>query len=174
MKKLFILSLAALLAVAPLSACTDAGEGESSAESASSVADSSVATPVAVDTAKLLESIKGLATAKETYVRSADDIFNDLGIDPETYTEGFQLKDSGITEETVAFFKAKDAAAATSIKDYLDKLVTHTLNTQDNYNEDNYYMAKNAVSKISGDYVYLVMSPSVDNIVAEIEKALKG
>ncbi len=162
MKKIFMLLLCALMALCCMASCNGDTATESSAD------------PVVVDVNALKDSIKGLTAATDTTVRSADDVYNDTGINPETYTEGFWLIDSTITVETVAFFNAKDEAAATEIKGFMDKYVKSVLNQQNNYNEDNYYMAEKAKVGVSGNYVYLIMSPNVDSIYSAVSSALKG
>ncbi len=160
MKRVFVLLLCAIMAIGCFCACDSS--------------DTPTETTVNVDITALKDNVKTLTAAKDTTVRSADDVYNDVGINPETYTEGFWLIDASITVETVAFFKAKDADSATAIKEKIDKYVKSVLSQQDNYNEDNYYMAEKAKVGISGNYVYLVMSPNVDSVYGAVSAALKG
>ncbi len=171
MKKLFVLLLTALLATSSLYAC---GDSEGAASQDASATTSEEVKEAVVDVKALKEQVKTLTAAKDTTVRSDDDVYNDVGIDPATYSEGFWLIDSTITVETVAFFKANDAASAEAIKGLIDKYVKSVLNQQNNYNEENYYMAEKAKVGISGNYVYMVMSPNVDSVYAAIDAALKG
>ncbi len=165
MKKLFTILLTAIIAATALVACS---------EDKTPVDNSSVSAPAEVDVKALETKAATLTKATDTTVRSADDVFNDIGIDPASFEEGFWLIDSTITVETVAFYKAKDAAGAEAIKKLLENYVKSVLNQQENYNVENYNMANTAKIAVIGNYAYMVMSPNVDSIVAEISNAIKG
>ncbi len=181
MKKIITLLLTAAITTASLTACTgDSENSESKPDSSVAVSaeeskDESTEQSVAVlDVDALTEAIKKLTKATDTTVRSADDVYNDIGIDPASYEEGFWLIDATITVETVAVYKAKDADGAEAIKKLMDNYVKSVVNQQENYNVENYNMASTAKVAVSGSYAYMVMSPNVDAIAGAIDAAIKG
>ncbi len=123
---------------------------------------------------ELFAKINSANAEGEMYPYNADRLTDDLSITPELYSEGYfmiPMESAGV--ETIAFFKATNAANAKTIKSALDRFVNDTKVYQEKYNADNYAVACSAVTKTEGVYVYLVMSPKKSNIVKIINENLK-
>lgn len=122
---------------------------------------------------ELFEKITKVNAEGDMFPYDADRLA-DLGISADLYTEGrYMVPEDSAGIETVAFFTAKDADSAKKIKAALDTVVEDAKIDQKDYNEDNYEVALNAVTKTEGVYVYLVMSPAKDEIIKVIEDNLK-
>ena len=122
---------------------------------------------------ELFDKITAVNAEGDMFPYDADRLA-DLGISADLFTEGrFMIPEDSAGVETVAFFTAKDAGSANKIKAALDTFVSDTRIDQKDYNADNYQVALDAVVKVEGVYVYLVMSPAKDAIIKVIEDNLK-
>lgn len=103
----------------------------------------------------------------------ADAIYNDTGINPESFAEGFWIcEETGNSAETVAFYIAKSDAEGEEIRTLLSNKLTSLQNQYKDYNADNYQMTLDAVVGGSGVYAYMVISTKVADIKGAIEAVI--
>lgn len=103
----------------------------------------------------------------------ADAIYNDTGINPESFAEGFWIcEETGNSAETVAFYIAKSDAEGEEIRTLLSNKLTSLQNQYKDYNADNYQMTLDAVVGGSGVYAYMVISTKVSDIKGAIEAVI--
>jgi len=122
---------------------------------------------------ELFEKIQDANAEGILFPYDVDRLYDDFLITEDLYSEGYfkiPLESAGV--ETIAFFKATSRENAGKIKAALDMFVNDTKTYQEKYNADNYAVAKNAVTKIEGNYVYLVMSPKKNGILKIINEYL--
>lgn len=123
---------------------------------------------------ELMDKICTVNAEGEMFSNDEDSLSDDWGIEKALYTEGlFMIPKESAGVETVAFFVAKDAESAKTIKAALDRFVKFTQVEQKDYNADNYQVSLDAVTVAEGVYAYLVMSPAKDAIMKVIEDNLK-
>lgn len=202
MKKLLVILLAALMAVSAFTACGDKEE-EGKTESTASKADESVSTPVADEpesddieaeasegkteensadateggalSVDALKSATGDMMADPYIELPAEDVYNDTGINPETFAEGFWIcENTGNSAETVAFYIANSEAEGEAIRGLLAGKLASLQNQYKDYNADNYSMTLDAETGGSGVYAYLVISPNKAGIVDAVKAAIEG
>lgn len=122
-------------------------------------------------TAELLDELLAFTEADEMVLSSEETILDNTGISNELYTERFYSSDiTGLSSETLAFFVAADDESASKIEGFLNTYLSDETARQKNYNADNYAMTQKGVVAKKGLYVYLIISPKVD----EIKSALEG
>lgn len=187
MKKIVILLLASALAVSALAAC-GGGDGETSGEETSvvSAAESGAETSVVsesvssgesaaaneVDFSALAEKLAADFVTQERRLVSGDDVFQETGISPDSYTGFLWLADlSGLSSEKAVVFLAKDEAAAEDIKTRLDTVLQSETAQMKDYNAENYAMLQKAAAGREGLYVYLIISPNVDKLAETVTGA---
>lgn len=118
--------------------------------------------------AQVVEAMEGAS-----FEMPAEMVYNDTGIDPASFEQGFWLcEETGVIAENVAFYVANSEEDANAIKDLLNNKLTSMQNQYKDYNEDNYNLTLNAVIGGNGVYVYLVISPNVDAVKDCIEAAI--
>jgi len=167
MKKLVTMLLIGAMALSAV-ACTPVPNDD---ESSAPVASGSSQAQQEVDLATLATQLKGKAVATEFLDNSADNILNDTGISADMYSEFVWFSEqSGLSSEMVAIFKAADGKAE-EVKTKLQAHLQFVLNTTKEYDANNYAMAQAAVLETKGAYVYLVISPNVDDIAKAIRDA---
>ncbi len=177
MKRIFALILAGLITTAAFTACGNGEEsssaGESSGSEVSSSVEESVNAPV-FNADALKTTVCGLM--KDAYLEMpADAIYNDTGINPETFAEGFWVcEDTGNSAETVAVYKAISEEEGENIRTLLKNKLTSLQNQYKDYNADNYQMSLKAVVGGEGVYAYIVISPNVESINNAIKAAIAG
>lgn len=177
MKKVIVMLLAGALAISAFAACTGEETPSASKDDSSAVVSNDASTVASeeaktVDMNAVLEQIKADFKAEEKREISADDIYQETGIDPETYTSHFWLTEiSGLSSEKAVMFMAKDENAASAIKQKLDIVLQSETAQMKDYNADNYAMLQKAVVEQKGLYVYLLVSPNVDKFVATVNSA---
>ncbi|MBQ3195620.1 MAG: DUF4358 domain-containing protein [Clostridia bacterium] len=183
MKKIFALLLAGILAATALTAC---GEGaneesktESKTESTVSTPESSVDAPESTEDAMAdFDAFKGelgKLLAASSFEMPADAIYNDVGVNPESFEKGFWLcEESGNSAETVAVYVAKSDAEGENIRTLLNNKLQSLQNQYKDYNADNYNMTLNAAVGGTGVYAYIVISPNVASVKSFIENAIKA
>lgn len=166
MKKLVTMLLIGALALSAVACTSVPSEGESSAPVASGASQAQ-----AVDLATLANQLKGKTVATEFLDASADHLLNETGITADMYSEYFWFSEqSGLSSETVMMFKTADGKAE-EVKTKMEAYLQHVLNTTKEYDANNYAMAQAAVLETKGAYVYLVISPNVDDIAKAIRDA---
>lgn len=174
MKRTLTLTLALIIALMSFAACGGDSTDTGSTPEQSQPAEQSKA-PVNLSLDAIKPDLVAMMAAEETFEVDADSVFNDTGINPSTYENGFWVIElSGLSAETIGFFKANSEADAQSIKTLLQGHLTSVTNQYKDYNADNYAMAQKAVIGSNGVYVYFVMSPNVDNIINTINSAFNG
>ena len=190
MKKYLALFLALMCVVTALAACGGEGEtkdntsskvnsspAESSldnSEEASNTSNDNTSNGVAdVDMTALQTELEGKMSVEETFAMIPEAIFNDVGIDPATFSEGFWLCDSNaLSAEVVAVYKANSEADGETIRGQLTTKLASLNSQYKDYNADNYAMTQSAVVGGTGVYAYMIISPNVSELDSAVKAAL--
>lgn len=123
---------------------------------------------------ELLEKLVTSNAEGEMYSYNSSRLADDLGITEDLYTGGkffIPIESAGV--ETIAFFTATSEENAAKIKSALESYIGRVKNEQENYNANNFEVAKAASAIKEGLNVYLVMSPSKDALIELINTYLK-
>ena len=123
---------------------------------------------------ELLEKLVTSNAEGEMYSYSVSRLADDLSITEDLYTAGkffIPVESAGV--ETIAFFTASSEENASKIKTSLESYISRIKTEQENYNANNFEVAKAASAVKEGLNVYLVMSPSKDALVKLINDYLK-
>ncbi|MEG2003722.1 MAG: DUF4358 domain-containing protein [Clostridia bacterium] len=104
----------------------------------------------------------------------SDRLSEDLQLKSEYFSEGkFKIPFESAGVEAIGFFKASDDAKADKILLLLQKYINDVKVAQKDYNAGNYDVACKAIAVKEGLYVYLIMSPKVEDIKTVINENLK-
>ncbi|MBE6678768.1 MAG: DUF4358 domain-containing protein [Ruminococcaceae bacterium] len=188
MKKILVLLLAGIFAASALTACGNEAENtkdesktESVTESKTESKNESVAESkedAAVNIGEDFDGFKAETSAllkDSSFEMPAEAIYNDVGIDPQSFAKGFWLcEESGNSAETVAVYIANSEAEGETIRNLLGNKLTSLQNQYKDYNQDNYEMTLSAVVGGTGVYAYIVISPNAASVKDYIEAAIKG
>lgn len=170
MKKLMIMLLAGALAIGTLTACTSGEQTDPSKDDAGTSVEASTEAKTP-DMEGLLAALKGKFQATELRERSEDEILMETGIDPSRFVGFFWLAEtSGLSSEKAVMYMAKNEDDAAVLKTKLDAVLQSELAQMKDYNADNYAMLSKAVIAQKGVYVYLLVSPNVE----EFEKLVNA
>lgn len=160
MKKFFVLVLAFVCALTAFSACGDKED---------SGTDSSVS--IERKTVTELKDVVAAEMVSASFAMTDDMVYDDSGIDPATFKEGFWLCDADmLSAEVVAVYMANSESDAENIRTLLSNKLASLTSQYKNYNADNYAMAQKAVVGGNGLYAYMIISPNV----SELNKLVKG
>ena len=176
MKKILTVIIAGIFVLAAFTACRTSPEGEISGDSAvesevSEETGAEISTETSTETSAdakpdltaLSKQFEEKFKAADRRLLAEDEIYQDTGIDPAGCDSFFWLAEvSGLSSEKAVVFMAKDEAGAQEIKTKLNTVLESELAQQKDYNADNYAMLQKAVLDVKGVYVYLLVSPNVD------------
>ncbi len=172
MKKILILLLAGILAAASFTACGDAKENEKEQSKTESKEETAININDNFDEFK---TEVGSLLKDKSFDMDAESVYNDVGINPESFAKGFWLcEESGNSAETAAVYIANSEAEGETIRNLLNNKLTSLQNQYKDYNPDNYQMTLTAVVGGTGVYAYIVISPNVASVKYYIEAAIKG
>ena len=123
---------------------------------------------------QLFEKISKVNAEGELFAYDSDRLYDELLISNDLYSEGYfmiPVESNGV--ETIAFFKATNKENAKKLLDAFSTYIKDKQTYEEQYNADNYEVAKKAVAKSEGLYVYLVMSPNKTAVFDVINDNLK-
>lgn len=127
----------------------------------------------AIPLADIYAEISSQVSLKAPMEASEDFIFNYYGIDVSTLEEYvFVLSEDATSAETIIMMKSEDGDQIANMKKSLEMLLEDKAYEMEDYLPDQYEVVKKSQVKTSGDYIWLVISESEENISAIIEKYL--
>lgn len=159
MKKKFLLTLIAALAVCAVGLTSCGGDDSSSAGDTGSTADSAPA-----DVTKDVAAIADKLASDIKYADALNELDNAMvakiiGVKDDLYTAGkVYVGSGGATAEEIACFEAKDEAAAAEIKKALETRIENQKAAFENYQPKEMTKLGDPVLTVSGKYVFMCIS----------------
>ena len=105
---------------------------------------------------------------------SDDFISNYYGIDVNTLDEYvFSMSEIATSAETVVILKAKDGGSTGQLSTSLQTVIDQKKAETENYLPDQFQIVDKSSVQVSGNYVYLVISPHADSINPIIQAGIQ-
>lgn len=126
-----------------------------------------------VSIADIYAEIESTVTLVSPMQPSEEFIFNYYGIDTSNLAEYvFEISEEATSAETVIIMKASDSADVVSLQDSLTMVLDDKAFEMQDYLPEQYDIVVESQVKTSGDYVWLVISESANEINSIISKYL--
>ncbi len=156
MKKVFLLMCVVGLMIGLISGCGSSDSG------------------LTATTKEVYNSIVSSVELEPMFENDDDYLYNYYGIDASLLEEYvFVEAQDGLKVETVVLLKVNEDSEVTSLRENLENIVSQRKGAMNNYIPEEYDIACNAVIDASGNFIYLVMSENVDEIVKIIDSYLE-
>lgn len=127
-----------------------------------------------ISVSEIYEKITGEITLNSPMEMDSDFLYNYYGIDTETLDEYvFSISETAISAETVAIFKVSDESQIESITASLETVLNEKRDEMRDYLPDQFNIVDKSSVETSGQYVWLVISESADDIKKIIEDSIQ-
>lgn len=147
---------------------------EESTALSESTSEQSAETESAVSVDKIYENISSQVTLHSMVSMPDDFITNYYGVDTSVLDEYvFAMSEDATSAETVIVMKTKDTSKVDGLTTALQMVIDEKKAEMQNYLPEQYEIVSKSEVKVSGSYVYLVISEQADTITNIIEEEIQ-